>query len=215
MTPFHIALARVTVRVGPDRRILFQVPSLKISSGERVLVKGASGQGKTTFLHLLAGLFTPDKGKVLVGDRRLDTLDEEARCRFRRKHVGIVFQKLNLIEHLTALENVEVALPRGETRQRAMEALESVGLRGREQDRVSVMSMGEQQRVGIARVLAGRFPLVFADEPTSSLDEANALAVMGLLMDACSGKTLVVVSHDRRIEGFFTRTIDFGDFASP
>ena len=96
MTPFHIALARVTVRVGPDRRILFQVPSLKISSGERVLVKGASGQGKTTFLHLLAGLFTPDKGKVLVGDRRLDTLDEEARCRFRRKHVGIVFQKLNL-----------------------------------------------------------------------------------------------------------------------
>ena len=215
MTPLHISLARVAVRVGPDRRLLFQVPSLRIPSGDKVLVRGASGQGKTTFLHLLAGLLTPDKGKVLVGDRRLDTLDEEERCRFRRRHVGIVFQKLNLIDHLTALENVELALPRGETRRKATEALQSVSLQGREHDRVSVLSLGEQQRVAVARVLAGRFPLVLADEPTSSLDEANAVAVMGILMDACSEKTLVVVSHDHRIEGFFPRTIDFGEFASP
>jgi len=215
MTPLDLLLTHVTVRVGPEKRLLFQVPHLKIATGERVLVRGASGQGKTTFLHLLAGLFPPDEGHVLVGDMRLDRLDEEARCLFRRRHVGIVFQKLNLIEHLTALENIQVALPKGDSRRKALEALASVDLKGREHEQVSVMSLGEQQRVAIARVLAGRFPLVFADEPTSSLDESNAAVVMKILIDACSEKTLVVVSHDHRIEEHFPRRIDFGDFASP
>ncbi len=197
------------------KKELFKVPSFQIQSGERVLLRGESGQGKTTFLHLLAGLFLPDQGSVKLGSHELTQMSEDERSLFRRQHIGMVFQKLNLIEYMTVLENIELSsAPQLEKNEVARKALSQVGLEGRERDLASVMSLGEQQRVAIARVLASEHSLVFADEPTSSLDDRNTLEVMDLLTRSCEGKTLLVVSHDHRIEKYFSRHIHFGDFTS-
>ena len=206
-----ISLSKILVKVGPEQRPLFKIPDLKVRAGEKVLIKGASGKGKTTFLHLLAGLFTPDEGHITIGETQITRLDEEERSVFRRNHIGIVFQKLNLIEHLTAFENIELSIRNKHKLDRATEALKAVGLAGREHDRTSVLSLGEQQRVAIARVLAGDARIVFADEPTSSLDEKNAFDVTELLIKACESKTLIVVSHDHRIEKYFSVIKDFGE----
>lgn len=207
----NISLSKVTVKVGPEQRPLFQIPNLAIPTGEKVLIKGASGKGKTTFLHLLAGLFLPSEGRIHIGETEITGLNEEQRSLFRRDHIGIVFQKLNLIDYLTALENIELSLRGQHDVKRALEALKAVGLEGREHDRTAVLSLGEQQRVAIARVLAGDARLVFADEPTSSLDEKNAFEVTELLIRACQNKTLIVVSHDHRIEKYFSTIKDFGE----
>jgi putative ABC transport system ATP-binding protein len=216
-----ITLSKIVVKIEPDMkiqnstqapRLLFRIPQIKISSGEKVLIKGQSGKGKTTFLHLLAGLFLPNEGSVKLGDYELTKMSEDERAIFRRRHIGMVFQKLNLIDHLTALENTELSLAKDQKNETAMKALQDVGLGGRENARTSVLSLGEQQRIAIARVLSSsKHSLVFADEPTSSLDEKNAFEVTELLVRACEGKTLIVVSHDHRIEKYFSRIVDFGD----
>lgn len=205
----NISLSNIIVKIGPEQRSLFKISNLEILSGAKILIKGASGKGKTTFLHLLAGLFVPAQGHIRVGDTEITALDDEHRTLFRRHNIGIVFQKLNLIEHLTALENIELSLRSQQDTKRAIEALKSVGLQSREHDKVSVLSLGEQQRVAIARVLAGDAKIVYADEPTSSLDEKNAFEVTELLIKACKDKTLVVVSHDHRIEKYFSTINDF------
>lgn len=206
-----IVVSKVVVKIGFQQRVLFKIPNLTIKTDEKVLIKGASGKGKTTFLHLLAGLFAPNEGCINIGETEITRLDEEERCVFRRKNIGIIFQKLNLIEHLTALENIELSLRDHHKLTKAMEALKAVGLEGREHDRTAVLSLGEQQRVAIARVLAAESQIVFADEPTSSLDEKNALEITELLLKACEGKTVVVVSHDHRIEKYFSVIKDFGE----
>jgi len=210
----NITLKNISVQVGKERRQLFKVPALTIVSREKFLIKGASGRGKTTFLHLLAGLFTPNEGSIHIGDTEFTSLNENQRALFRRAHMGIVFQKLNLIEHLTALENIQLSLKNPHDIERALAALKSVGLEGREHDRTAALSLGEQQRVAVARVLAGDAQIVFADEPTSSLDEKNALDVANLLLKSCADKTLIVVSHDHRIEKLFSKVKDFGEFTT-
>ena len=204
-----IAVSNAVVSINNKNEVLFKIASFYANSGEFILIKGASGKGKTTYLHLLAGLFCPDEGEVRIGESCINRLDEESRCLFRRQHIGIVFQKLNLIEHLTPLENIELSVRGKHAKEKALESLEAVGLQGREDEKVSVLSLGEQQRVAIARVLAGNFGVVLADEPTSSLDEHNAIKVTELLLKASIGKTLIVVSHDHRIEKYFSRIIDF------
>lgn len=204
-----IAVSNTVVSINPKNGALFSIASFHANSGESVLIKGASGKGKTTFLHLLAGLFCPEEGTVHIGESCISRLDEETRCLFRRQNIGIVFQKLNLIEHLTPLENIELSVRGNHSKEKALESLKAVGLNGRESEKVSVLSLGEQQRVAIARVLAGNFGVVLADEPTSSLDEHNAIKVTELLLKASMGKTLIVVSHDHRIEKYFSRIIDF------
>ncbi|MBX2994137.1 MAG: ATP-binding cassette domain-containing protein [Bdellovibrionaceae bacterium] len=205
----QIELSNITVNVGTENKALFSISRWTLKEGEKLLLKGASGKGKTTFLHLLAGLFSPSRGEVKVGTFSLDQMTESERTSFRRRHVGFIFQKLNLIEHLTVLENIELATQKAHDHERALSALKAVGLGGREHERVSVLSLGEQQRAAVARVLAGHSSVVFADEPTSSLDEANAHEVARLLVESCRDKTLIVVSHDQRIEKYFSSIQDF------
>jgi putative ABC transport system ATP-binding protein len=205
-----VSLKDVVVRIPPDQRLLFHIKSLHIDSGSRVLIHGASGLGKTTLLHLIAGLFLPQSGSVEVDGSNMCLLNDHQRSKLRREHLGIIFQRLNLIDHLNALENVVLPLrDRRVARQRAVDALKMVNMAGLLRERVGNLSLGEQQRVAVGRVLAAKPALILADEPTSSLDERNAEGVMDALFDASGGSTLIVVSHDHRISRRFDKTFDF------
>ena len=172
-------------------------------SGRLCAVTGPSGSGKTTLLHLLAGLDLPTAGQVLVAGTELGRLDRDARAAFRRERIGLVGQQPGLIPFLSARENVELALALhgvdgAEAEARARETLSAVGLAERADQRVSRLSTGERGRVAIARALAPRPTLLLADEPTSRLDQANALVVAGLLARLAreTGATIVCATHD-------------------
>ncbi len=164
-------------------------------------ITGPSGSGKTTFLHLLAGLELPDAGQIEVAGVELTRLDRAARAAHRRAAIAYVGQQAGLVPHLSALENVELALTlRGveETRLPALAALESVGLAERTGSASSRLSQGERARTAIARAIAVRPKLLLADEPTSRLDQANALAVSLLLARLArdTGAAVLCATHD-------------------
>jgi putative ABC transport system ATP-binding protein len=163
-------------------------------------VTGPSGSGKTTLLHLLAGLELPDGGSIEVDGVELGSLDRTGRAGLRREKIAYVGQQVGLIPHLSALENVELALAvRGiEDRPAALAALDSVGLTDRATQRVGRLSQGERARAAIARALASRPALLLADEPTSRLDGANAVSVAVLLaqLARATGAAVVCATHD-------------------
>jgi ABC-type lipoprotein export system ATPase subunit len=181
-----------------DRLVLDGLDAV-FRSSTLTAVTGPSGSGKTTLLHLVAGLELPDAGAVEVLGTHLTLLDRAARARFRRDHIGYVGQQAGLIPVLSALENVEVALAlRGLPSERARETLVAVGLEDRVEQRVSRLSTGERGRVAIARALAPRPELLLADEPTSRLDQANAIAVSLLFVRLARelGAAVVCATHD-------------------
>ncbi|MFI5179347.1 MAG: ABC transporter ATP-binding protein [Vicinamibacterales bacterium] len=176
------------------------------SAGEIVLIMGPSGSGKTTLLTMIGGLLRPTSGRVVIDGAEISALRQSELPRVRRHHVGFVFQTFNLLESLTALENVEVALNVAgvggdEARERARELLVEAGLEGRLDFNAKDLSGGEKQRVSIARALANRPRLLLADEPTANLDSRHGHEVMELLHDLSKkeGRTVVVVSHDQRL----------------
>jgi putative ABC transport system ATP-binding protein len=206
----EILLSNIEVLLPRNERLLFRIKELRIRTGSRTLIYGPSGIGKTTLLHVIAGLLLPDHGSVTVGDRDMHLLTDLQRSKFRRKYFGIVFQRLNLIDHLNVLENVLLPLPPAkESEKKSVQALEKVGLGTLFHERVGNLSLGEQQRLAVARVLASSPSLILADEPTSSLDDANATAVLDALLDSLSPCTTLVVSHDQRIRRRFDSVIDF------
>jgi putative ABC transport system ATP-binding protein len=207
----EIEFTKVRVRRPGAPGDLFRIPELKIASGDKILIRGPSGRGKTTLLHLIAGLLAPDEGSIRVGATELARLPEASRAKFRREKMGLIFQRLNLLEHLSAEENVQLAQSNISIDQ-AREALARVGIRDRAKARSSVLSLGEQQRVAVARVLVTKPEILLADEPTSSLDEANAARVLDLLFEAAGPRTLVMVSHDSRLASRFATQYDFEEW---
>jgi len=178
---------------------------LDITTGELVLLLGASGCGKTTLLSMLARLLTPTHGTIHFGDTDVTALSVHQLAEYRRHTVGIVFQAFNLIPSLTARENVQIALqsarvPRRDARDRAEAVLREVGLDDRMHHRPSDLSGGQQQRVAIARALALDPPLILADEPTAHLDYIQVDGVLRLLRElAKPGRVVVVATHDDRL----------------
>ncbi len=164
--------------VTPDgeRKTIVQVPAFALAAGQQLALRGESGSGKTTFLHLIAGILTADSGSILIGDRDLTTLSEPARDRLRAENIGYIFQTFNLLQGYTCLENVllGMAFGPGADKARAQAMLERVGLGHRLHHRPRQLSTGQQQRVAVARALAARPKLVLADEPTGNLDRKNA-----------------------------------------
>jgi putative ABC transport system ATP-binding protein len=206
----EVSLQNIRMDIVPGPRTLFRFNRLNIGAGERVAIVGPSGVGKTTLLEIIAGLLLPSAGRVFVGGEDITLLGSRERCLMRRENIGIVFQRLNLIGYLTAGENVLLPLKSGAgSRRAAREAMRRVGIEEKHEQRVASLSPGEQQRVAVARVLAGNYSLILADEPTSSLDEKNADAVLEALFEAGRGKTMIVVSHDRRVRQRFDTVWDF------
>src|SRR5439155_18040560 len=178
---------------------VFRGLSLELASSRVTAVTGPSGSGKSTLLHLLAGLDLPTAGVVHVLDAPISQLDATRRALLRREHIGFVTQGSDLVPFLSAQETVELALAlRGLPAEHAAETLAAVGLEELAQQRVARLSMGERQRVAVARALAARPTLLLADEPTARLDEANARAVGRLFAElaATTGTAIVCATHD-------------------
>lgn len=180
---------------------------LAIEKGSTVAIVGASGSGKSTLLGLLAGLDSATEGTVRLLGRDLGTLNEDARAALRSGSVGFVFQSFQLMPHLTALENVMLPLelrgdvPHREIAKRARDLLDQVGLGQRTQHYPKLLSGGEQQRVALARAFVTHPSVLFADEPTGSLDAATGYAIIDLMfeMNRRTGATLILVTHDTEL----------------
>jgi len=188
---------------------VIDIAQLQLSVGEELAVAGESGSGKSTLLNLIAGILTPDSGRVVVDGREVTALSEPARDRWRAATVGYVFQSFNLLQGYSCLENVLLAMAfgRGVDRGRAEQLLRRVGLSDRLHYRPRQLSSGQQQRVAVARALANRPKLVLADEPTGNLDHRNAREVVALIRETCreAGAALLLVSHDREVLSQFSR----------
>jgi putative ABC transport system ATP-binding protein len=189
-----------------------------VEKGEFVAVTGASGSGKSTLLHLLGGITRPTSGRVLLEGVDLASLDDEGLARLRRRRIGFVFQRYNLLPELSLVENVALPLaldgvPEAPATQAARRALEAVGLLHREQHRPDELSGGEQQRGAIARALVAAPAVVLADEPTGALDSVNSRRVIELLtrLVAERAQTVVLVTHDPAIAAAAARTIRMRD----
>lgn len=186
--------------------------NLNLDRQSMSVVMGPSGSGKSTLLHLLGGLDRPTDGEIQVNGSSLSQMDENDLAIFRRVTVGFVFQAFNLIESLTALENVSLPLrfmniPKNIRDEKALGYLSQVGIADRADHRPSELSGGQQQRVAIARALVNEPTMVLADEPTGNLDSASGWAIMEILAQLNqSGRTVLVVTHDPRI-GHFTDQI--------
>lgn len=201
----------LTLGSGAARVHVLKKVSLTISRGEAIGLVGPSGSGKSTLLMTLAGLERPDSGKVVVDDKDLTRLDENALARFRGEKIGIVFQSFQLIPTMTALENVAVPLElagRGDAFERAAEELSIVGLGARLSHYPAQLSGGEQQRVALARALAPDPVILAADEPTGNLDSETGTAIIDLILAQRSRRnaTLVLVTHDAGLAARCDRT---------
>ena len=179
-------------------------------TGKLTILKGRSGSGKTTLLNILSALDEPTGGEVILNGKKINGMSENARAKLRRKDVGYVFQSVALIPMMTALENVEFSLRlvgyKGDRKARAMECLRLVGLAQRAGHMPQEMSGGEQQRVAVARAIAHKPKVLFADEPTGALDTNTGLQVVKIFKDLCAteGITIVMTTHD-------TGLMDIGD----
>jgi len=178
--------------------------SLSIERSSSLAIVGASGSGKSTLLSLLAGLDLPSSGQVILAGEDLTALNEDQRATLRGREVGFVFQSFQLLDSLTALENVMLPLElagRSDARERAGELLQRVGLEARRQHYPQQLSGGEQQRVAIARAFASEPSILFADEPTGNLDAATGERISDLLfaLNRERGTTLVLVTHDAQL----------------
>lgn len=197
-------------------RLAWRLQEFRVNRGERVLITGPSGCGKTTLLNLLAGLLRPDNGGITVYGIQVHGLSTAAADRYRGETLGLVFQSFQLLPSLSVLQNLLIGARYGrkrepdEAKQRALHLLDEVGLRDRLQHKPAQLSLGEQQRVAIARALINEPPILLADEPTASLDRANAERVLDLLFALCEEhhSTLVTVSHDQQMASRFDRTVD-------
>ena len=186
---------------------------LRIWPEEFVVLLGPSGSGKTTLLNLIGGIEPPTAGRVMVAGQDVSRLDEEGRTRFRRETVGFIFQFFNLIPTLTARENVELIAELGKGGDRSVEMLERVGLGDRLDHFPAQLSGGEQQRVAVARALAGGPRVLLGDEPTGALDLETGRTVLGLLHELSHelGQTLLLVTHNAAIGRMADRVLRMRD----
>lgn len=196
---------------------VLNIAHFEVQSAEQVALVGSSGGGKTTLLNVISGITAPDRGSVVIDGVEITRLREPARDRFRAQKIGFVFQTFNLLSAFTALENVLLGMSftgRGVDRKHAESLLNEVGLSHRLHHRPGQLSVGEQQRVAVARALANRPSILLADEPTASVDVANQQKLLDLIRGACTEHkvSLLIVTHAPDIAQQFGRIEKLSDF---
>jgi ABC-type lipoprotein export system ATPase subunit len=199
---------------------ILNIARFQVGAGEQMVLMGRSGSGKTTLLHIIAGITRPDSGEVKIDGLDITRLPEPGRDRFRADKIGYVFQTFNLLPAFTALENVMLgmAFSRGRSDAgRAKALLERVGLGGRLTHKPSQLSVGEQQRVSVARALANKPKLLLADEPTANVDPANQQSIIDLIRETCGEESvsLVLVTHAPEVAEQFPRTEKLEEINQP
>jgi putative ABC transport system ATP-binding protein len=193
-----------------ERLLILDVPRLELAPGEQVVIRGRSGGGKTTLLNVIAGLASVDEGRIVVNGADVTRLPEAVRDRFRARHLGFVFQTFNLLAGFTALENVLLGMTftgQQNDPSRAKELLGRVGLGHRLTHKPAALSVGEQQRVAVARALVNRPGLLLADEPTANIDPAHQQQVIDLLREVCRAENvaMLLVTHADEVARQFDR----------
>jgi putative ABC transport system ATP-binding protein len=189
---------------------ILNIPQFAVEQGEQMVLVGGSGCGKTTLLHVIAGISRADSGSIRLDGVEVSSLSEAGRDRYRAAKLGYVFQTFNLLAAFTAMENVMLGMTFARGRRdpaRAKHLLERVGLGHREQHKPGQLSVGEQQRVAVARALANRPKLLLADEPTANVDPANQQKIIDLIRATCAEEqiSLIMVTHSLEVAGQFTR----------
>jgi len=210
---FRARRLRKVYRMGEVEVVALQEVDLDIARGEFIVLLGPSGSGKSTLLNILGGLDTPTSGEVAYCDHRLDGAGEAALTRFRREHVGFVFQFYNLIPSLTVRENVQLVADIAESPMPVDEAITMVGLLPRADHFPAQLSGGEQQRVAIARAIVKRPAVLLCDEPTGALDYQTGKLVLETIeaINRDLGTTAIVITHNAAIAGMADRVIRLGD----
>jgi putative ABC transport system ATP-binding protein len=198
---------------GGGRLAILDIARLELAAGEQMALIGRSGCGKTTLLHVISGIIKPDGGQVSIDGHDIANMPESVRDRFRARNIGYVFQTFNLLPGFSALENVLLGMSFGGGRSdaaRAKSLLERVGLAHRLTHKPPMLSVGEQQRVAVARSLANRPKLLLADEPTANVDPAHQQQIVDLVRQTCreEGVALLVVTHAREVSAQFDRVED-------
>lgn len=205
----------------PDSTFQLDIPAFEVRAGEKLAVIGPSGSGKTTLLNLIAGILTPDKGKVEVAGAEVSALSDARRRDFRSRNIGFVFQDFELLDYLNVLDNIlhpyriTGALRLDRTvRERAEGLAERLGVADKLKRRADDLSQGEKQRVAICRALLPGPRLILADEATGNLDPRNKGRILDLLFDSVAdpGATVLAVTHDHELLPRFDRVVDFADF---
>lgn len=205
-------------RVGDSKVRALNGVSFTIEKGEFCAIVGTSGSGKSTLLNMLAGLEKPTKGEIVIAGEHMENKNENQLVKFRREHIGFIFQSFNLLPTMNALENIAMPLTfqgmdKTKRLKKAEDVLELVGLSKHKNHKPTQMSGGQQQRVGIARALVVQPEIIFADEPTGNLDSKTSAEVMNLIKKIIREKnqTLVMVTHDDHLASFADRIFRISD----
>lgn len=190
----------------------FSFPDFRCDASEHLLILGESGRGKTTLLHLLAGLIKPTGGEILIDQTDTVRLSNTALDRFRGQHIGIIFQTAHFVESLSVIDNLMLSpflSGKNASREAALTALTRLNIEQKASNKPRNLSVGEQQRVAIARAVFHQPAVILADEPTSALDDHNAQEVLKMLEEQAklSGAALIIVTHDKRLKDHFSKQI--------
>lgn len=209
-----IVITNLTYTYSITSKPILNIPKFEVQDGESLALVGKSGSGKSTLLNAIAGIVAVSQGSLKVNGVELSSLSETARDAFRAENIGYVFQTFNLLQGLTAFENVLLAMSFtkkiSDAKARAKKLLERVGLGDKQMRKPRELSVGEQQRVAIARAIANNPKVILADEPTANLDEQNTELVLNLLKEVASedNRILILVTHERDVAASLPRSVD-------